>query len=121
MFSSVTSNPTVVDFCKDVREGAIKGATYGAGAGIALNATTIGMAISFKGLETLQRASGGEPKWPMFDGDCELTVFKDLPQCNGTAYEMGMIFIFSMATLTGSAIGAAYGGLANIVKHVKQQ
>lgn len=102
------SFPTIPNFCKKTLKGAVAGAIVG---------TTVVSIILAQGalfwyLEERSRASGNEPKWPLFPqkGDCELQQFRNLSTCTQpplfASLESFSFYCIGTITIAGTLIGA---------------
>lgn len=109
--------PIHQSFLGSIYQGATNGATEGAIFGAKLIGGTLGYAGLSGSLETGFRAVGGDPRWPMFEGDCQSQQFRDLPVCTNEpmfqSFTSLSIFVIVASTLAGSLIGGISGGLGS--------
>lgn len=96
---------------QDVLEGAGRGAYYGAG----LVSLFAGGAIFQSALEKGSRAFGFEPRWPFFEGDCQMERFRDSTFCTSSPLSQGSVVALISATLAG---GAVVGAICGVAKNV---
>ena len=100
--TAITNNSH--SFFDYVYTGAVKGLSCGLGL-TALGAIPVAIHVP---LELVHRAVGFEPKWPMFEGDCNLVQFRGLSLCAQPAISLSnfSIGVVTATTVIGAVIGA---------------
>jgi hypothetical protein len=117
------SNPILDSIYQGALYGALGGMSVvlakGAQIGVSVVFSTAVTGVFYTALEKGNRLMRNEPIWPIFEGDCQLEQFRDLPTCTNpplvdpfasfTVYAVSIPIIFGIA---GAVYGAAKGVFA---------
>lgn len=90
---------------------ASQGAAIGAQVGTVLVCGTVSMGLFHQLLEAGNRAIGNEPKWPFFEGDCQMPQLRNIPMCTQEPYSFLSFTacVIGASTVCGMVVGAVSG------------
>lgn len=98
-------------------QGSLNGALFGAKVGTAAVTALVGVGIFHAMLEKETRVMGNEPKWAIFEGDCQLPQFRNLNECTHpvlVSFPVFTFFVVAGATASGAVIGAVSGAAKGV-------
>lgn len=102
---TIGNSHSIFDYIyRETRNGAVKGAL----AGVSFVSATAATGVFHGILERGSRVIGNEPKWPIFEEDCQLEQFRNLSTCANPSLSFTSFtaYVVGTTTLCGMAIGA---------------
>lgn len=108
------SNSILTNAYQGARNGAVKGAL----AGVSVVSATLAAVGGCNLLEIGNRAIGNEPKWPLFEGDCQLQQFRDLSVCTKPAFFDSFTFFATSVIGTTTVCGTVAGAVSGVAKSI---
>lgn len=115
---AITTTSSIPLILQHTYQGAQDGAFIGAGIGASIVSVTLANGIFQGVLEEGSRAIGNEPKWPLFEGDCQLEQFRDMSMCTNppllTSFTSLTVCVFGTTIIGGILIGAVSGATRSV-------
>jgi len=116
--TAITNSSSIPLILQHAYQGARNGAGVGALVGTSIVSVTLASGV-FQGLlEKGNRAIGNEPKWPLFEGDCQLEQFRDVSICTDQplfdSFTSLTVYVIGVTTIGGMLFGAVSGAARSV-------